>query len=247
VERCLEADGQLLAHLAQEDVGDSRTAETAARISDLLESALSQHRGLHHQLITAPAVFLEEQKRQELNRRGHAQWRTSVRAGLLEPLVAMRAGVARPVLERFLVLELGPVAPRTPHLGRLFDKMLDQRPRVEVEAPDDEIDLDELPSEPETISRELVEQARSVLSRCRSGPCLLSDLLVAAGEAQDVAELVRLSVLWCFGAEHDDEPALAGELIDEDIVALRSGATFQSGPWSGDDLVVGTAADLGDC
>jgi hypothetical protein len=159
----------------------------------------------------------------------------------------MRAGVARPVLERFLVLELGPVAPRTPHLGRLFDKMLDQRPRVEVEAPDDEIDLDELPSEPETISRELVEQARSVLSRCRSGPCLLSDLLVAAGEAQDVAELVRLSVLWCFGAEHDDEPALAGELIDEDIVALRSGATFQSGPWSGDDLVVGTAADLGDC
>lgn len=246
VERCIEADGQLRAHLAREDVGDAATAETAGRIAELLEAALVQHRALHHQLIIAPRVFLEEQQRQELNRRGHALWRTSVRRGLLEPLSARTAGEARPLLEAFLVAELGVVPPRIPQLGRLFDKLLEQRAREAVEPSiDEDIEFDELPDEPDVFDPIEIGTARALLASCRSEPRRFSELLSEAEfEGPAVAELVRLSVLWCYGAEHDDEPVLAGELIDDDMVAVPTGAPFIAGRWCGDELVVGTVAAL---
>lgn len=248
VERCIEADGELAAHLAREDVGDAATAETAGRIVELLEAALHQHRGLHNQLIVAPRVFLEEQQRQELNRRGHALWRTSVRRGLLEPLSARNAGVARPLLEAFLVAELGVVPPRLPQLGRLFDKLLEQRTRETIEpAVDEDVDIDELPDEPDVFDAVEIGAARTLLASCRTAPRRFSELLADAElESSSVEELVRLSVLWCYGAEHDDEPALASELIDDDMVAVPVGESFAAGRWHGDELLVGTVAALAD-
>lgn len=247
VERCIDADGALLAHLGREDVADADTANAAARIGELLEASLTQHRNLHHQLIVAPAVFLEEQQRQELNRRGHALWRTSVRSGVLEPAAALQAGVALPLLERFIVASLGVECPQLPQLGRMFDRLLEQHTR-NAAAPDlDEVAVDfgDLPDEPDVFDRAAIVAARSIMTTCRTGPRLLSDLLLD-GERRDAdtAELVRLSALWCFGSEFDDEPATAAELVDEDIVAVDTGTQFTSTRWSGNDLLIGTANDL---
>lgn len=244
VGRCIDADSRLLAHLEQEDVRDQATAATTERIVNLLEAALTQHRSLHGQLMSAPEVFLEEQRRQELNRRGRPVWSTSVRDGILVPFAGLGMAEALPIAERFLTDTLGITPPRLPHLGRLLDRLLERRlARDEPEVDLDDVDLDDIADEPDPFPPAVTTAARRVIAACRETPRRLSSMLDdAEADGPLVAELVRLSVLWCYGAEGDDEPTIAAELIDDDLVALFDGTRFANERWTGDDLLVGTIA-----
>jgi hypothetical protein len=248
VGRCIEADSQLLAHLEQEDIVDATTAPTTARIVRLLESALTQHRSLHGQLISAPDVFLDEQRRQELNRRGRPVWSVSIRDAILVPFSGLPVPAALPLAERFLTATLGVEPPRIVHIGRLLDRLLEHRAVSDEQHVDlDNVDMDDIPEEPDPFPPAVTTAARTVIATCRETPRRLSALLDdAAIHGDDVAELVRLSVLWCYGAEGDDEPTIAAELVDDDLVALFDGTRFDSHRWCGDDLLVGLVTTLGD-
>jgi hypothetical protein len=58
--------------------------------------------------------------------------------------------------------------------------------------------------------------------------------------------LVRLSVLWSFAPEYDDDE-LAGavvDLIDPDVIVIATGDLLETEHWTGDDLLVGPATLL---
>ena len=242
----IDVEGQIVAHLAAGD--EAREGEVKAkarRVAALLEGCLREHRRLHERLMSASSVFLSEQARQELRFRGHGVGLFSVLEDVLTPTLDLERAGAEGVASSFCEAVLGTRAPRVPRLCDLIPLLMRKRSTEESEEPvDDEIDFSDADEDIEAYDPTIIDAASLVLGPAREQVMHLGELLASArGWDPEVEELVRLSVLWAFAPEvDDDEIAGAGvDLIDPDMVVVRSGELLVTEGWSGDDLLVGPA------
>jgi hypothetical protein len=236
-------EGRMLAHLTAGDgADDPEVRATAARVAHLLDSCLSAHRELHGQLMGANDVFLAEQQRQQLRYRGHGVGLFSLTDHLVEPLLFQPVSVGDAVGTAFVEQVLGAAAPRLPRLCDLVDMLL-RVPTAPVEppSPEEEPDFSDSDVDVEFYDPDVVEAASLILEATRQAPVRLSTLLAdAAGWGTDVAELLRLSVLWSFAPEYaEDAIGLALDLIDPGVVVVPAAEPFALEGWAGDDLLVG--------
>ena len=245
----MQVEEQILRHLAKGDEVRTETLkDTTARVVELLGSCLRQHRLLHERLIPAYDVFLEEQQRQELGRRSRGIGLFAPRAALLEPVLAGPVAAAAAVGEAFVEQVAGPKLPHLPRLTELFAGLL-SRPAANPAGGDEEVppDPSEVQDEPELYPPAALAAASAVLGRCAGTPTRLSELLAAASpHGPEVEELVRLSALWAFAPETDEEDAVedAADLLAPTVVAVADGTQLGGGRWAGDDLLVGPAVQL---
>jgi hypothetical protein len=242
-------EGQILAHLSSGDeVREGDVKEKAQRVASLLEVCLREHRRLHERLMGASSVFLSEQQRQELRFRGHGLGLFSCTDQLLAPVLELGAAAAEDVTTTFAQTVLGPRSPRLPRLSDLIPMLLHRRtPGVGDRDDDDEPDLSDSDDDVEAYDPTILDAAALVVAPTRERQVRLSELLKQARAWDpEVEELVRLSVLWSFAPEYDDDE-LAGavvDLIDPDVIVIATGNLLETQRWTGDDLLVGPATLL---
>jgi len=240
----IAVEGQILAHLAAGDEArEADVKEKSLRVAALLEACLYEHRSLHQRLMGASGVFLSEQQRQELRFRGHGLGLFSCTEHLVTPVLVAPLPLADAVGTAFVAQVGGPISPRIPRLSDLIPMLLRQRGTGPVdEASDEEPDFSEVEDDVEAYDPSIVEAATLVVEPTLRGPVRLSELLNAARTWDSaVEEFVRLSVLWAFAPEYDDEE-LAGavvDILDPAVIAVRTGEVLVSEGWTGDDLLVG--------
>ena len=242
----INVEGQILVHLAAgDDAREGEVKEKAARVAGLLESCLREHRRLHERLMGASAVFLSEQQRQELRFRGHGVGLFSCVEDLVTPTLELGISDASEVGGRFCETVLGAQAPRVPRLCDLIPMLMRRRGAGESEEPeDDEIDFSDSDDDVEAYDPMIVDAASLVIAPARERPMRLSELLEAAHTWDpEVEDLVRLSVLWAFAPEVDDDEVAgaAVDIIDSDLAVMATGEALVSGRWTGDDLLIGPA------
>jgi hypothetical protein len=245
-------EGQILAHLSSGDEArEGDVKEKAQRVASLLETCLREHRRLHERLMGASTVFLSEQQRQELRFRGHGLGLFSCADQLLAPVLELGASAAEDVATTFAEAVLGPRSPRLPRLSDLISMLLHQRtPGLGDDDDDDDVpDLSDSDDDVETYDPTILDAAALVVAPTRDRPVRLSELLdQARAWDPEVEELVRLSVLWSFAPEYDDDE-LAGavvDLIDPDVIVIANGGLLETEHWTGDDLLVGPVTLLFD-
>lgn len=245
-------EGQILAHLSSGDEArEGDVKDKAQRVASLLEVCLREHRRLHERLMGASSVFLTEQQRQELRFRGHGLGLFSCADQLLAPVLELGASAAGAVATTFAEAVLGPRSPRIPRLCDLIPMLLHQRiPGLgDGDADDGLPDLSDPDDDIEAYDPTILDAAAIVVAPTRERPVRLSELLdQARAWDPEVEELVRLSVLWSFAPEYDDDE-LAGavvDLIDPDVVVIATGDLLETEHWMGDDLLVGPATLLFD-
>jgi hypothetical protein len=240
----ISVEEQILAHLAAGDEArETEVKDKSLRVAALLEGCLREHRTLHERLMGASAVFLDEQRRQELRYRGHGLGLFSCADDLLSPMFEAPMPVAAEVGRVFLQAVSGPVVPRIPRLSDLVPMLLRHREPtgdtyIEEEAPD----FADFEDDVEVYDPEVVEAASIVVVRTASEPVHLSELLAQARTwDREVEELVRLSVLWAFAPEHDEEEVggIAVDILEPGVVAVATGELLVTEGWAGDDLLVG--------
>lgn len=242
-------EGQILAHLAAGDEArEADVKEKSIRVATLLEACLREHRALHERLMGASDVFLAEQQRQELRFRGHGLGLFSVVEHLVDPLLKAPTATGAAVGASFVENVGGPLIPRIPRLCDLIPTLLRQRSSGgEVDNEDDDPDFLDLEDDVETYDPSVVEAAALVVEPTLREPVRLSDLLASARTWDpEVEELVRLSVLWAFAPEYEDDE-LAGaavDILDPGVIALATGELLVTDGWSGDDLLVGPVEQL---
>jgi hypothetical protein len=245
----IAVEGQILAHLAAGDEArEAEVKEKSLRVAALLEACLHEHRSLHQRLMGASGVFLSEQQRQELRFRGHGLGLFSCTEHLVGPVLEASTPVAEAVGTAFVTQVGGPIPPRVPRLSDLIPMLLRQRGAGPVdEASDAEPDFSEFDDDVEAYDPSIVEAATLMVEPTLRGPVRLSALLDAARTWDPaVEELVRLSVLWAFAPEYDDEE-LAGavvDVLDPSVIAMRTGDVLVTKGWTGDDLLVGPVEQL---
>jgi hypothetical protein len=240
----ISVEEQILAHLATGDEArEGDVKEKSARVAGLLEACLSEHRSLHEALMGASSVFFDEQRRQELRFRGHGLGLFSCAEHLFTPTLVSPASLAAAVGEVFVEKVSGPVVPRIPRLCDLIPLMLRRRGTPgDIEFVDDALDLDDVGDDIEAFDPDIVDAASIVVARTAQEPVQLSALLAQARTWDpEVEELVRLSVLWAFAPEHDDDElaGIAADILEPGVVAIATGALIETEGWSGDDLLVG--------
>jgi hypothetical protein len=172
----MQVEEQILRHLAKGDEVRAETLkDTAARVAELLGSCLRQHRVLHERLIPAYDVFLEEQQRQELGRRGRGIGLFAPRAALLEPVLAGPAAAAAAVGEVFVEQVAGPKVPHLPRLTDLFAGLLSRPSAARGDVGDEEVppDPSEVEEEPELYPPAALAAASSIHGRCARTPTRL--------------------------------------------------------------------------
>jgi hypothetical protein len=245
-------EGQILSHLSSGDEArEGDVKEKAQRVASLLEVCLREHRRLHERLMGASTVFLSEQQRQELRFRGHGLGLFSCADQLLAPVLELGASAAEDVATTFAEAVLGPRSPRLPRLSDLIPMLLHQRtPGLGDGGDDDDVpDLSDSDDDVEAYDPTILDAAALVVAPTRERPVRLSELLdQARAWDPEVEELVRLSVLWSFAPEYDDDE-LAGavvDLIDPDVIVVATGDILETEHWTGDDLLVGPATLLFD-
>jgi hypothetical protein len=245
----IAVEGQILAHLAAGDEArEADVKEKSLRVASLLEACLHEHRSLHQRLMGASGVFLSEQQRQELRFRGHGLGLFSCTEHLVNPVIEAPQRLAEAVGAAFVVEVGGPIAPRIPRLSDLIPMLLRQRGAAPVdEASDEEPEFSEFEDDVEAYDPSIVEAAILVVEPTLERPVRLSELLSAARSWDpEVEELVRLSVLWAYAPEYDDEE-LAGavvDVLDSSVIAMLTGDVLVTEGWSGDDLLVGPVEQL---
>jgi hypothetical protein len=245
-------EGQILSHLSSGDEArEGDVKEKAQRVASLLEVCLREHRRLHERLMGASTVFLSEQQRQELRFRGHGLGLFSCADQLLAPILELGASAAEDVATTFAEAVLGPRSPRLPRLSDLIPMLLHRRtPGLGDGGGDDDVpDLSDSDDDIEAYDPTILDAAALVMAPTRERPVRLSELLYQARAWDpEVEELVRLSVLWSFAPEYDDDE-LAGamvDLIDPDVIVIATGDLLETEHWTGDDLLVGPATLLFD-
>lgn len=244
-------EGQILAHLSSgEEAREGDVKEKAQRVASLLGVCLREHRRLHERLMGASTVFLDEQQRQELRFRGHGLGLFSCADQLLTPVLELGASAAEHVTTTFAQSVLGPRSPRLPRLCDLIPLLLHQRtPGPGVDGDDDEPDLPDSDDDVEAYDPTILDAAALILAPTGQRPVRLSELLKQARDWDpQVEELVRLSVLWSFAPEYDDDELTGGvvDLLDPDVIVIATGDRLESEHWTGDDLLVGPATLLFD-
>ena len=242
-------EGQILAHLSSGDEArEGDVKEKVQRVASLLEVCLREHRRLHERLMGASTVFLTEQQRQELRFRGYGLGLFSCADQLLTPVLELRASAAEDVATTFAETVLGPRSPRVPRLSDFIPMLLRQR-TPGLGDDDDAPDFSDSDGDVEVYDPTILDAAAIVVAPTRERPVRLSELLdQARAWDPEVEELVRLSVLWSFAPEYDDDE-LAGavaDLIDSDVIVIATGAILETEHWTGDDLLIGPATLLFD-
>jgi hypothetical protein len=236
-------EGRMLAHLTAGDgADDPEVRSTAARVALLLDSCLSAHRELHGQLMGANDVFLSEQQRQQLRYRGHGVGLFSLTDHLVQPLLPQPFSIGDAVGTTFTEHVLGAVPPRLPRLCDFVDMLLRlPTSRADPLPPEEEPVFSEHDVDIELYDPDVVEAASLILEATRHAPVRLSALLADAADwGTEVAELLRLSVLWSFAPEYAEEAiGLPLDLIDPGVVVVPAGEPFVLEGWAGDDLLVG--------
>lgn len=105
---------------------DPHQRATAAEIAQLVTECLHRHDVLLAELISARRVFLDEQRRQQLEVTVTAT-AVALTADLLTPLLLQPAKDAADVLDRFVEGAAGPLVPRKHSLALLIDQLLAPR------------------------------------------------------------------------------------------------------------------------
>lgn len=245
----ISVEEQILAHLAAGDEArEDEVKDKALRVAGLLDGCLHEHRTLHERLMGASDVFLEEQCRQELRYRGHGLGLFSMMDHLLSPVLEKPRPVAADVGGVFVEKVLGSRIPRVPRMCDLVHLLLRRREVGAEETVEEEVpELSEYGDDVEAYDPAIVEAASRIAARSSVAPAKLSELLAdAQTESPEVAELVRLSVLWAFAPEHDDEEivGMAIDILDPGVVAISTGEVLVTDGWTGDDLVIGPVDQL---
>jgi hypothetical protein len=209
--------------------GDERGA-IVARIGALARECMVLHTALQAPLMRARNVFLEEQARQRYMAPPLTARPELVR-DVLEPVLAMTAADALPVVEAVQPVLYGAHAPAVLSLRTLVDWQLRRR-RETAPSPSEVADLDlaERALDPTRFPEDIRAVVRDLLAGLRA-PCTLSALvetLRAQGASAETIDALALTAGEAF-AEHQLNSV------------ERSGARFEAGGWFGDDLVISPA------
>ncbi|MFI6817207.1 hypothetical protein ACIBG7_32745 [Nonomuraea sp. NPDC050328] len=231
--------------------GEVKLLTSALRIAQLLEECQRRHEALHHRVIAARGVFLEEQERQAFRPPASVAL-PDPQQEILLPLLEWGSAAASSLTERFLTDMAGPRPPRLPRLYRLVNDLWARNGAVGAgeRSDEDEVELAELPAP--LIRPEVVELAiravRSVglparLSRLLDA-CLNDAQVASLHLRQQGAEVLNLAVLWAFSPEEaDDEGGRMAEDLMARILGSRTvvdtdGTPLRLSGWDGDDVIV---------
>lgn len=227
------------------DRADPAKAARAAELADLLEDCRRRHQELHHRLIGARRVFLDEQQRQ-LFAPARVLPLPDLEAEVLLPLLGETRDGALPSLDAFFTAAAGPRPPAVVRLSTLVAALL--QPRREQAAEGVELvepELEERDVRSTRFSPEARAAALAVLDGWR-GSRRLSELL---GEARPLgpgaADLVALVALRWFAPEPADDE-LEEELTSVRLASLDDGTPLDDPGFGGADLLVERVEDAGD-
>lgn len=215
----------------------SDPARTVARVRDLIDECHRRHVQLHRPVMTARAVFLDEQERQAFTRPRHNTF-PHLEGGVLVPLMRMDADTAATVLEGAVPVLVGPAVPGVFQLNEMVMWLLQPRreatPGEVGRAARDLIDPDPLP---ERFGPEVRARA-GVRLQAVDSPRPLSRVLAAAaadGEPREVLECVALLALRMFGpagetsfglrAVRTGEPLVVDGIAGDELILLPTGTS----------------------
>lgn len=208
------------------------------RIIELVRSCRLQHIKLHHQLMSARDVFLEEQARQSFVPYGTMDL-PDLGEDVLEPVLALPAARAEELTGRMMSIMAAPEPPPVLSIADALSWFLQPRRRysggrVKVEEPD----VAELGPEPSRYPPEVQAAAKERL-RSIDEPTLLSEVLgdmVGRPDATDeLIECLQLLAQRAYGPDIDRESGEVLRQLPIEAVA-RNGQTFQIAHLYGDDL-----------
>ncbi|MGV9777937.1 hypothetical protein [Streptosporangium sp. NPDC003464] len=235
--------------------GEAKLLTSGVRIAQLLEECQRRHESLHHRVIAARGVFLEEQERQAFRPPALVNL-PDPQQEILLPVLELGSAEAGTITERFLIDMAGPRTPRLPRLYRLINDLWTRSGGTAAgERGDDETELADLPAP--LIQAEVVDVAIRAV-RSVGLPARLSRLLHAClNDAQapsprvrqQGAEVLNLAVLWAFSPEDaDDEGGQMADDLMARILGTRTavdidGTPLQLPEWDGDDVIVAPDAD----
>jgi hypothetical protein len=209
----------------------SDSARSVARVRDLIAECERRHIQLHRPVMTARAVFLEEQERQAFTR-PRSTVLPHLEGDVLLPLMRMDARRAAVVLDESTPSLAGPVPPGAFQLADMILWLLQPRREAapgEVErAPRDLVDPDPLP---ERFGPEIRARAGARLEAV-DAPSPLSRVLAEAaneGEPREVLECLAILALRMFGP--------AGEATFG-LRAVRTEGSFEVAGIAGDELIL---------
>jgi hypothetical protein len=239
---------QLIAEQAIRSVANERLetleagsdpARTVARVRDLIDECHRRHVQLHRPVMTARAVFLDEQERQGFTRPRRSAF-PHLEGGVLVPLMRMDARAAAAVVVSAVPVLVGPAPPGVFQLNEMVMWLLQPRreatPGEVAHAARELIDPDPLP---ERLGPEVRARAGARLQAVDS-PRPLSHVLAEAaadGEPREVLECLALLALRMFGP--------AGE-TSFGLRAVRTGEPLAVDGIAGDELILlptGTSDD----
>lgn len=206
--------------------GDERGA-VVARIGALARECMLLHTALQGPLMRARNVFLDEQARQRYVAPPLAA-RPELLRDVLEPVLAMTAREALPIVEAVQPVLYGARAPAVLSLRTLIDWQLRRRRELgPAQAEVRDLDLAERGLDPTRFPEEIRALVRELLAGLTE-PRTLSELLealIAQGAPPATIDALALAAGEAFAEEqaHSVEPA---------------GARFEAVGWFGDDLVI---------
>lgn len=218
------------------------------RVIELVRSCRLQHIKLHHQLMNARDVFLEEQARQSFTPYGTMDL-PDIGEDVLEPILRLPAARAEEATGRMMPMISGPAPPKLLSLADALSWFLQPRRRysggrVDVE----ELDIAELGPEPLRYPPEVQAAAEERL-RAIEEPTLLSEVLGNVAQEPDATEelleYLQLLAHRAYGPDIDRE---SGEVLRQLPVEAtsRNGKTFQIAHLYGDDLELHPLTTNGD-
>jgi len=235
--------------------GDEKILAAARRIAQLLEECQHRHESLHHRVISARGVFLEEQERQAFRPPAlitvpdpHQQ--------VLLPALELDQACAEALAGRFLIDMWGPQVPRLPRLYRLVNDLWSRHSgAVPDSRGDDDPELaDPMPPllRPEVIGV-AVRAVQAVGLPARLSTLVAACYRDAAASCHEVrqqgAEVLNLAVLWAYSPEDaDDDGGIMADDLMVRVLGRRTDVDSDGTPlllpgWDGDDLIVAPDSD----
>ncbi|MFG2845350.1 hypothetical protein ACGF12_19575 [Kitasatospora sp. NPDC048296] len=233
---------------ARNDVDDAEVRRTCVRILHLLERAHLRHTQLLERVIGARPAFLRAQSDQCFK----PVPRLSViglQEDLLDPLLELGAEQAEQVAALFADACGGPIVTRKPRLRDFWELLLAPVRETRESFPDDPVDL--ITDEDEDslgYAAQDFAAARRLLEQALQGPVRLSVLLAQAEKSDPaVADILALCVLRAFAPDAEEDEVCStdlADLLEERLVVLADGSTFDLGFMTGTDLLLVPAAPL---
>jgi hypothetical protein len=251
----MRTEERLLAAMQEtrDSAGREDLRRQAAALVEMVDDCFMRHQELHATALSAVRVYVQEQDRQVFGRAATIGAIDLTNEALV-PVLAARVGAVGDLLaafaERLLGFGPGPrssgvVPRRQPRFGMFIQALLRPPQAREELGPElDEPEWEAPPKDPIAFTAELWALADEIFGDL-DAPSRLSALLAVAEQRHgfDAADLVRLRTLVATAPDLDAVRPGAPAVL----AAAGDGQTFQSGSFTGDDLVVGalTADEAG--